>query len=343
MHHLVLGFDPYMPLQKIAQRMDRQHVGFLAIVDASNHLLGTITDQDIRRAVLNHKWKLEEVMNPHPPKIFESQLKKGIEALALHQVPPYLPVVTKDLTLVDILSVPKHLKSRPNKVVLMVGGTGSRLGDLTRDIPKPMLPLGHKPILQIILDSFIEYGFRDFYFCVNYKASIIKEYFGDGSQFGVSIQYVHEDKALGTAGSLSLVDRDFSHPMIVMNGDLITTLNFESLLKFHHERGAFATMCLHEYNYQLPFGVVHTRNSRILSLEEKPHHKTFVNAGIYVLEPAALAYIPSDMHVDMTQVFEQMVMADESTHAYIINEYWMDIGQVRDYEATRDIFTQFNL
>ncbi|MEO0898437.1 MAG: nucleotidyltransferase family protein [Bacteroidota bacterium] len=343
MDYSLFYFRKNLGLRDIVLQMEERKAKLLIVVDQDGKLLGTISDTDIRRALLTAKYDMEDIMNPHPIYIQQGHKDRLEEAMAGRFVSA-LPVVDSSKKVIEVIQPEQRgVSKKPNKVVLMVGGLGRRLGELTQHMPKPMLPLGHKPILHIILDSFLSFGFEDFYFCVNYKAEIIREYFGDGSAFGANIQYIEEAKPLGTAGPLSLIEEEWEHPFIVMNGDLITTLNFESLLSFHQEKKGMATMCLHEHNYQLPFGVVNSRNSRILSLEEKPLQTCFVNAGIYVMEAKALEYLPYNTHMDMTTLFDRMMQTDEALHSYIINEFWLDIGQVKHYEETHEVFTNYNL
>ena len=331
-------------LLEIIEQLETSADGFLAVVDSNHHLIGGITNRDIRRGVLNRKISVEEMINQEVFRLQTDQLPLSSTQNCFPTNQGYIPVVDSANRLVNILKIaPNQRPSYPNRVVIMAGGLGRRLGELTRNIPKPMLPMGHKPVLHIILETFMEYGFREFYLCVNYKSEVIREYFGDGSSFGANITYVEEAHAMGTAGSLSLISEAFEHPFFVMNGDLITTLNLQALLQFHREKESMATMCLHEYNQQLPYGVVHTRNSRILSLEEKPYHKYFVNAGIYLLNPEAIHFLPQNQACDMTTVFDRMLQADQAVHSYIINEFWVDIGQTEVYETTRNFFSHFNL
>ncbi|MEM7367630.1 MAG: nucleotidyltransferase family protein [Bacteroidota bacterium] len=331
-------------LAEIIHRLEEEADGFLAIVDADHHFLGTITLRDVRRGILHQKTSWREMINVEAYKLTTQQLPISPKQLGIQTNQAFIPVVDSENKLVEIIKIdPAYRVSFPNQVVIMAGGLGKRLGELTRDLPKPMLPMGHKPVLHIIIETLVEQGFREFFLCLNYKSEVIREYFGDGSSFGATIAYVEESSPMGTAGSLSLIKESFQHPFFVMNGDLITTLNLQSLLQFHREKEAIATMCLHEYNQQMPFGVVHTRNSKILSLEEKPYHKYFINAGIYLLNPAALDYLPYHTACDMTTVFDSMLQADEAVHAYIINEFWVDIGQTETYESTRNYFTHFNL
>lgn len=339
-----LVYHPELSVRDVMRAMEATGEGFLAVVDEHNRLLGTISDSDIRRGILNNRTQVMEIINQEPIKILQgAALSQAVQEGKSRQS-RYIPVVDESGKLLELIPIHGQLfKTRPNKVVIMAGGLGRRLGELTEDLPKPMLPMGHKPILHIILDSFLEYGFRDFYFCVNYKSGIIREYFGDGRSFGANITYVEESQALGTAGAISLIEEVFDSPFFLINGDLITSLNFDSLLNFHMEREATGTMCIHEYSQQLPYGVVNSRNGRILSLEEKPFHTYYINAGIYVLNPEVKSRIPLGQPFDMTTLFEQLVAEDFEVNAYIINEFWADIGQIRDYEQTRQVFSKFGI
>ena len=173
----------------------------------------------------------------------------------------------------------------PNRVVLMAGGLGSRLAHLTEACPKPLLKVGHQPVLETIIENFIEYGFHRFIISVNFQSEMIENYFQDGRQWGVSIEYLQEEKPLGTAGALGFLDDPNELPLIVMNGDLLTKLNFRSLLKFHEDHDTLVTMCVREYDFQVPFGVVEIKEQFVNTILEKPTHKFLVNAGIYVLNP----------------------------------------------------------
>ena len=327
-------------LQQAMDQMERLGEGFLAVVNKDQQLLGILTDGGIRRGIIYGKQHLQEFVDANPVTIAEDATQAQAIGLLKRLHKRHLPVVDETGKLVDLFVLEEHERPvRPNKVVIMAGGLGSRLGQLTRDIPKPMLPLGNKPILEIIVDSFVEYGYTDILISLKYKSSVIKDYFGDGSDFGAKISYVEEEKWLGTAGALSLIDSPMTAPFFVMNGDILTTLNFDSLLQFHLEKEAMATMCLHEHTYNLPFGVVSTRNSRILSLEEKPTKSFYVNAGIYVLNPQLISLIPYNSFYHITTLFEEMISQEQSAHAYIINEFWMDIGRVEDYTQAQATFS----
>jgi NDP-sugar pyrophosphorylase family protein len=214
----------------------------------------------------------------------------------------------------------------------MVGGLGTRLRPLTQDTPKPMLPVGGKPILQTIVEKFASYGFVNIVMCVNYKSEIIQNHFGDGSRFGVTIEYIFENERMGTAGALSLLSQRPEEPFFVMNGDLLTNVNFEHLLEFHEHHNAVATMCVREYDFQVPYGVVNIQEGKIITIEEKPVHKFFVSAGIYMLEPKSIEHIPSNTFYDMPTLFEKLIAMNENALSFPLREYWLDIGRMEEYE-----------
>jgi len=214
----------------------------------------------------------------------------------------------------------------------MVGGLGTRLRPLTENTPKPMLPVGGKPILQTIVEKFVKYGFINIVMCVGYKSNIIQDFFGDGSKLGANISYVFEEKRMGTAGALSLLPEQPDKPFFVMNGDLLTNVNFEHLLDFHLENNSLATMCVREYDFQVPYGVVNVENGKILSIEEKPVQKFFVSAGIYMLSPDCISHIPKNEFFDMPTLFEKLISMDKNTVSFPLREYWLDIGRMEEYE-----------
>lgn len=220
-------------------------------------------------------------------------------------------------------------------VVIMAGGMGKRLGKLTQHIPKPMLPLGEQPVLEFIISSFKRYGFRKFILCIKYKSDIIKDHFLDGSAWGVNIEYVEEQEYLGTAGALGLISNVLDNPFWVINGDIITTLNLQSMFNFHIEQQTVATMGLREYSFQVPFGVVSSRDGFIEKIEEKPFVKKYINAGIYLFDPYVLQLIPQNSFFDITDLFAALSEQEIPASVYKINEYWIDIGRKEDYEAAR--------
>jgi NDP-sugar pyrophosphorylase family protein len=219
----------------------------------------------------------------------------------------------------------------------MAGGLGTRLKPLTDQRPKPMLLVGGKPILETIAESFVEQGFKRIFMAVNYKADMIRDHFGDGQRWGVQVDYLQETTRLGTAGALRLLPERPSDPIVVMNGDLLTHIRFDALLKFHQDHGATATMAVREYDVQVPYGVVRIDGERILAIEEKPVQRCFVNAGIYVLSPDALDRMRDEIFLDMPTLFEHCIAAGDRVVAYPLREYWVDIGRIEELErAERD-------
>jgi dTDP-glucose pyrophosphorylase/CBS domain-containing protein len=335
--------SPDTSIREAIRIIDQGALKIALVVDEDNRLIGTVSDGDIRRGILKGcalENKVQQIMNASPSVAGKGAGRDKILALMRQKQIYQVPVVDDNgiligLEVIDtILSTPR----RENLVVLMAGGLGTRLKHLTANIPKPMLKVGDKPILETILENFMEHGFSRFLISVNYKSEMIESYFGDGSQWDVQIDYLREDKRLGTAGALSLMSEKPASPILVMNGDVLTKVNFQQLLEFHTEHKAAATMCVREYDYQVPFGVVKLDQHRILSIEEKPVQRFFVNAGIYVLEPEVLELIPHGSHLDMTSLFELLIKREMETAVFPIREYWLDIGRIDDFERANGEF-----
>lgn len=307
------------------------------VVDADRRLVGTITDGDVRRAILK-EMKLtspvRQIMNENPIAADLNDSRESILAIMRATKIRQIPIVdgqgvVAGLELFNDLMQPQ---SQENVVVLMAGGLGSRLRPLTNECPKPLLKVGSKPILETILESFIEHGFRRFHIAVNYRAEMIESYFRDGSQWGAQISYLREEKQLGTAGPLGLLPEIPANPVLVMNGDLLTKVNFQQLLDFHNTHRVHATMCVREYDHHIPYGVVQINRHRLMNIEEKPVQRFFVNAGIYVLGPKALELIPRNGYMDMPDVFREMMTREMDSAVFPIREYWLDIGRMDDFE-----------
>ena len=231
------------------------------VVDTNGRLLGTATDGDIRRALLNRislDQPVSKAMNPAPHTAGPHERSEDILALMRRDKLRHIPVVDSEGKVIGLETLEECLEfaRRDNWVVIMAGGEGRRLRPLTNDVPKPMLPIGKKPILETIIDNFVACGFSRFFLSVNYRAEQIEQYFGDGSSRGIKIEYLRERNAMGTAGSLSLLPERPPQPIIVMNGDILTNVKFHEILNFHQEHDAIGTMCVREYRFQVPYGVV---------------------------------------------------------------------------------------
>jgi dTDP-glucose pyrophosphorylase len=316
------------------------------VVDDQKRLLGMLTDGTIRREILKGVSMQEDVkkvmftnfthasVNDDKGTILETMKKLEIR---------HIPVLDENGVLQDLKVLMDLLRSekKENIVVLMAGGLGTRLMPLTEKFPKPLLKIGEKPILETILKSFKDQGFYRFYISVNYCAEMIKDYFQDGSRWDVEITYLQEDKPLGTAGALSLLPEKPDRPFFVMNGDLLTKIDFEKFLEFHVDHRAHGTMCVRQYDYQIPYGVVRFDGVDLLEMEEKPIKQFFVNAGIYVLSPESLDHVPADQFFDMPSLFKILKQKDGRAAVFPIHEYWMDIGQIKDFERANGEYPSY--
>ena len=334
-----------LTMKQALLKLDQTALQILLVMDEDNKLLGTITDGDIRRGLLKGMGLDEAIESvvfatPIVGHINESNqdiIKKAVNA-KIHQI----PIVDSDNKVVGLKEIDELLKPevKLNKVVLMVGGLGTRLHPLTKDMPKPMLKVGDKPILQSIVERFASHGFVNIVMCVNYKARTIQDYFGNGEKFGVQIEYVLEQERMGTAGALSLLTTRPGEALFVMNGDLLTNVNFESLLDYHQMHKAAATMCVREYDFQVPYGVVNIDGHKLTSIVEKPLHKFFVSAGIYMLSPQVLDLIPNGEYYDMPTLFEKLIAENQNTVSFPIHEYWLDIGRMNEYEQANREYSE---
>jgi len=333
--------SPETTIRETIKIIDESSLQIVLVVDKNNRLLGTITDGDIRRGLLRGKSLESSVKNIYYVSPITGSVKDDADTLhklMVRKFIKHLPVLDNEGKVVrlEILKEILQKNKHSNPVVLMAGGLGSRLRPLTDDFPKPLLKVGGKPVLETILENFISAGFGTFYISVNYKAEMIEKYFGDGSKWGVEILYLREEKQLGTAGSLHLITERPTLPFIVMNGDLLTKVKFEKLVDFHNSNNelkkSMATMCVREFNMQIPYGVVKKDGNKLLGIDEKPVQRFFVNAGIYVMEPDVLDIIPRDTKFDMTDLFGKLLEDHKETVIFQIREYWMDIGHMKDFE-----------
>jgi dTDP-glucose pyrophosphorylase len=317
------------------------------IVDAERHLLGSVTDGDVRRALLRGlplSAPVAEAMNADPKILYEGDDRSQVIDLMQRNICRQVPVLDRSGRVIGIESFEDAILSlrRDNWVVLLAGGRGTRLMPLTAERPKPMLHVGNRPILATIVDNLKKQGFTNIFISINYMGEIIRSYFGDGSDRNVNIRYLVEEDLLGTAGALSLLPERPTTPMIVMNGDILTTVDLKHLLDFHQEHGATGTICVSEYSVEVPFGVIDVDQHRITKIAEKPVYRFLVSAGIYVLEPEVVGLVPAATRYDMPSLFDRLLAEGHETCVFPISEYWMDIGRVEDFErANRDYSRHF--
>ena len=329
-------------LREAVKLLDQSGTGVLAVVDKKNKLIGLITDGDIRKSVLSNELSLKKIINKKPYKIhFKSSKIKILNYLKKIRR-QHVPLVDDNDKFIKIFSINyKPYQIKPNWVVIMAGGLGSRLGDLTKKTPKPMLKINDIPILEHIITNFISSGFSNFLISVNYKSEIIKNYFKDGTDLGVKIKYLEEKKFLGTGGSLSLIDFKISDPFFVINGDIFTNINFQDILDSHVKNKSKATMCIKEYEFKIPYSVIKKdKKNKFLSISEKPTNFFFINSGIYLFEPEIISHIPRKTFFDLPEIFEIIKKFKKKINLFEINNFWIDLGQLKDFENVTQKFTK---
>ena len=332
-------------VQDAIQAIDRGGMQFALVTNEQFQLMGVVTDGDIRRGFLRGvtlQSPAAEIMNRSPKTLPADAGHDAALALMRTHALRHVPLVDKDGRIVGLEAMSDLVGStwRDNPVVLMAGGLGQRLHPMPIETPKPLLHVGGQPILETIIRTFVSQGFRSFYLSVNYKADQIRTHFGDGAQFGADIHYVQENEPLGTAGSLSLLPPLPDKPVLVMNGDILTNIDFSKLLNFHLDEKSDATMCVREYDFQIPYGVVKSDGHSFVGVTEKPLQRFFVNAGIYVLSPSTIATIDRNEKLNMTDLFERARVRTGHACVYPIHEYWLDIGRSEDFDRAKTDFTE---
>jgi dTDP-glucose pyrophosphorylase len=324
--------------------IDRNQRGIALIVDEERRLLGTVTDGDIRRAMLADlaldapvEVLLERQQELHEARPIPLTAPAGTnpaELVALMQRYDVrqIPLVDKGgrVESLSLLRDLVELEGPPLRAVVMAGGFGTRLGELTREMPKPMLPVGDRPLLERIIEQLRDAGIEHVNLTTHYRADEIVRHFGDGGNLGVRIEYVSEEEPLGTAGALGLIESDA--PILVMNGDILTRVDFKAMHGFHDEHGADMTIAVRPYEARVPYGLVDLDGSRITSITEKPLARGFVNAGIYLLKPDVCRLVVPGEPLDMPQLIQRLLDDDRSVVGFPLREYWLDIGRLADYE-----------
>lgn len=336
-----LTVSPDNTLSEVISAIDENGRQFVLVTDSKEKLLGVVTDGDIRRALLKGATLVSpaaEIMNKAPrTAAARRELEDVMEILRVSEV-KHLPLVTEEGIVTGVaVAEPKLRDSQvfSNPVILMAGGKGQRLYPLTKDVPKPMLPVGGTPILGIILERLKAQGFHDVRISVNYLADVIIDYVGDGSKFGLAVTYLHEDSPLGTAGALATQKGLIDFPFIVMNSDLITHVNLPELISFHSKNEAMGTVGLREHVVEIPFGVVTVEDDFVTALTEKPVIRSMVSAGIYALDPAALDLLEVEEYCDMPTLLTRIMETGEKVSGFPIHESWIDVGRPDDLNQAR--------
>ncbi len=325
---------------------------FLLVVDEQSKLVGTVTDGDIRRSIINNislDESVEKIMNQNPKFIYAGEEEKARQLMITHGIKT-VPVLDESNNIIDLIlmedildqtEIKEKYQLKTNTVFIMAGGKGTRLDPFTKILPKPLIPIGDKPIIEIIMDNLRKYGFNNFILSVNYKAEIIKLYFAENSN-GYNLDYVQEKEFLGTAGSLKLAQDRLTETFVVSNCDVIIDMDFEKFINHHRKQKNSATIVGVVKHMQVPYGVIEARNGSVVQMIEKPRYDFIVNSGIYILEPEIIKLIPDNQPFNMPDL---LLLAKENGFkigVYPISTNWFDIGQWEEYQHTLEHFKKLD-
>lgn len=336
-----LCVPPSATVREAMQCMDRTGHGIVLVVDTEGHLLATVTDGDIRRAILagmDLDLPVQDLLArrpppPHPTPVTapvgtsDAQLLRMMKSYGLR----HIPIVDEAGRVVDIALLSELVKESelPLTAVVMVGGYGTRLRPLTEELPKPMLPVGGRPLLELIMEQLRQAGIRRIILTTHYKGDVIAKHFGNGRDFGVEIRYLEEKQPLGTAGALGLLASN--EPLLVINGDILTKVDFRTMLEFHRKHQADMTVAVRQYEIRVPYGVMEVDGVAVTNILEKPTLRYLVNAGIYLLSPAVCRLVPPGQRYDMPDLINRLLKEGYRVVSFPILEYWIDIGHPEDY------------
>jgi len=336
-----ISLQPNATIRDAMRSLDNGSLRISLIIDVNNKLLGTVTDGDIRRALLrdaNMGDLISQVMNAKPLTAMQSSSRELRLKLMSENDITAIPLLNEAHQVVGIETLHQVMapEKHDNPVFIMAGGFGTRLQPLTDHCPKPMLRVGEKPMLEHIINQFIGFGFHDFYISTHYLPEIIRNYFGDGSKWNVNIQYVHEETPLGTGGALGLLPKYLPDiPIVMMNGDVLTKLNYANLLKHHISQNFDATVSVREDEYRIPFGVIETENQLITSVVEKPVYHYKINTGIYIINSEIVRSVKDGQRIDLPTLLEQHRVKGKRIGTFTSYDYWLDIGQMKDYQKAQ--------
>jgi dTDP-glucose pyrophosphorylase len=332
--------NPNVSLLACMRSMEITGAGIALAVDNEFRLIGTISDGDVRKALVKGSTLDSSIANHINrncfyvlPTVPRAEVLDIMQARRFEQI----PIVDEQGKVIGLHLLHDILGniSRPNWAVVMAGGKGMRLRPLTENIPKPMIRVAGRPLLERIILHLVSYGIRRIFLSVNHLAQVIEDHFKDGSKFGTKIEYLREDDPLGSGGAVSLLPEIPEHPLLVMNGDLIVDTNFTDMIEFHSRNNFYATMGVYSYFHQVPFGCVEIQDNRLAGLEEKPVLEKTVNAGIYVLSPQAVSAIPRNTYFPITTLFEDAIKNNLVCGTFPVEKEWLDIGSPQQLRQAR--------
>jgi dTDP-glucose pyrophosphorylase/CBS domain-containing protein len=333
-------------VRSVISCIDKNGKGIAIVLDADNHLIATVTDGDIRRAILaglDVELPVRQLLNRRAKMSPDGPIVAPVgtpDTTLLHIMAEttvrHIPLVDEQNRVVDVALLSELVKEYelPLRAVVMAGGFGTRLRPLTEELPKPMLPLGSRPLLELIVEQLRDAGIRQVNVATHYKGDVISDHFKDGQDFGVDIRYVKEDQPLGTVGALSLLEES-EEPLLVINGDILTRVDFRAMHHFHREHNADLTVAVRQYELSVPYGVVDTDGVAVRGISEKPVVKQFINAGIYLLSPSVKRMIPNGQHYDIPDLIQLLLKEGRPVVCFPIREYWLDIGKADHYDQAQ--------
>jgi dTDP-glucose pyrophosphorylase len=332
-------------INEVIASIDRNGKGIALVVDDKGCLTGTITDGDIRRAILANtdlNLPIQRLLERRKAPVqlnapVGTAASKLVSLMQQHSI-RHIPLIDSEGRVVELALLGELQKEGPLGItaIVMAGGFGKRLMPLTEDVPKPMLPVGDRPLLERIVEQLRDAGIDRMSLATHYKEEVISKHFGDGREFGVQIDYVREDEPLGTAGALSRLGES-KEPLLVMNGDVLSRIDFRAMLDYHMEQKADMTVAVRVYELRIPYGVIKIDEEIVQGVEEKPFiGRYFINAGIYLLNPEVRNFVPADTRFDMTDLIGKLIAAKRRVVSFPVREYWLDIGKIEDYQKAKE-------
>jgi dTDP-glucose pyrophosphorylase len=336
--------SPRATLREALEAITKNGRQAVLVVEADGRLAGMVTDGDVRRALLRGvplDGTVADIMNPTPVTAGPGRGRSAAVELMLARGIRHLPIVDAGRHLVDVLFLEEQMVPLPLPVpaVIMAGGEGRRLRPLTEGTPKPLIAVGGKPLVEIMIERLRQCGVADIMIAVHHKSEMIRERLGDGARLGVRIDYALEPKPLGTMGALTLLRDRLSVPFFVVNADILTKCDFRAMWEFHRQQeNAAMTVGVSIHQVDIPYGEFTLHEGRVTRVEEKPRKEFPVNAGIYLLDPSAINLIPAGEYFDATDMIRALVDQGRVVAAHLIREYWLDVGRLHDLEkANHDV------
>ncbi len=332
--------NPENTIQDALKILEFSIYKIIIIKNKNNKILGTVTDGDIRRSLIknfNTNLQLSKIMNKNPILVNENRSNAEISQIMKSNIIKQVIIIDKDRKLKDIKSIDEvwTTKEKKNTVVIMAGGLGKRLRPITYNKPKTMVEIGGKPLLMNILENCTSQGFKNFYISINYKKNKIKHFLKSNESSGIKINYLEEKKPLGTIGSLSLIKEKVNYPILIINGDILTTLDFNSFFEFHTKHNPFLSIAVKYHEMKNDFGVVSVKKTRVTNIVEKPTYKSLINTGIYILSKEAVKLVKEKKILDFPELVELGFEKKKKINAFLFSDYWIDIGKISDLDKAK--------